>query len=160
MGGYVPYGTTPDDTTSYIGSIDEIRVWNFVRTQAQVQADYKKLLVGNETGLVSMSYSLVFSLILSIVSYLSNHLLLAYINFENANGCPSSYLAGYNFVDLTNTYNGTYVKPKLSFNLLLLTHTQLWVHRLYFRHVRRVFSAMDAIPVCPFTDNIFHISCH
>ena len=35
------------------GQIDEVRVWNVVRTQAQIQADMHSKLAGNETGLVA-----------------------------------------------------------------------------------------------------------
>ena len=35
------------------GKIDEVRVWNYVRTQAQIQADMHGELVGNEAGLVA-----------------------------------------------------------------------------------------------------------
>lgn len=34
------------------GGIDEVRIWNVVRTQAQIQADMDRALVGNEPGLV------------------------------------------------------------------------------------------------------------
>jgi hypothetical protein len=35
------------------GKIDEVRVWNVVRTQAQIQADMHRELAGNEAGLVA-----------------------------------------------------------------------------------------------------------
>jgi Concanavalin A-like lectin/glucanases superfamily/Carboxypeptidase regulatory-like domain/Dockerin type I domain len=35
------------------GKIDEVRVWNVVRTQAQIQADMHRELAGNESGLVA-----------------------------------------------------------------------------------------------------------
>lgn len=35
------------------GGVDEIRVWNVVRTQAEIQADMNRTLVGNEPGLVA-----------------------------------------------------------------------------------------------------------
>ncbi|MCW9681574.1 hypothetical protein FJR41_012355, partial [Dolichospermum planctonicum UHCC 0167] len=33
------------------GQIDDVRIWNVARTQAQIQANYNQQLVGNETGL-------------------------------------------------------------------------------------------------------------
>ena len=33
------------------GSLDDVRIWNVARTQAQIQANYNQQLVGNETGL-------------------------------------------------------------------------------------------------------------
>lgn len=39
-------------TNYYKGYIDELRVWNTYRTLEQIQANYKKELAGNESGLV------------------------------------------------------------------------------------------------------------
>ena len=54
-------GLTPPNTerVTLIGSptahgkIDEVRMWNVARTQAQIQANMNKTLVGNESGLVA-----------------------------------------------------------------------------------------------------------
>ncbi|GCL41923.1 beta strand repeat-containing protein [Dolichospermum planctonicum] len=35
----------------FAGQIDDVRIWNVARTQAQIQANYNQQLVGNETGL-------------------------------------------------------------------------------------------------------------
>ena len=55
----------PSDTKVYIGvrcwsgfgfldgKIDEVRVWNYVRTQTEIQEDMNSSLVGNESGLVA-----------------------------------------------------------------------------------------------------------
>jgi hypothetical protein len=37
---------------SFTGSIDEVRIWNIARTQAQIARDMSVRLVGNEPGLV------------------------------------------------------------------------------------------------------------
>jgi hypothetical protein len=37
---------------SFNGLIDEVRIWNISRTQAEIQADMNHILSGNETGLV------------------------------------------------------------------------------------------------------------
>ena len=37
----------------YDGLIDEVRIWNIARTEAQVAADYQKELSGSETGLIA-----------------------------------------------------------------------------------------------------------
>lgn len=37
----------------FIGLIDEVRIWNLVRTAAEIAANYNKELAGNEVGLVS-----------------------------------------------------------------------------------------------------------
>jgi hypothetical protein len=36
----------------FLGLIDEVRVWNTARTQAQIQANMNRTLTGNEPGLV------------------------------------------------------------------------------------------------------------
>jgi hypothetical protein len=38
------------------GKIDEVRVWNKVRTQAEIQASFNKKLTGNETGLYQFAF--------------------------------------------------------------------------------------------------------
>ena len=38
---------------NFIGSIDEVRIWNVARTQAEIQAALGIVLAGNETGLVA-----------------------------------------------------------------------------------------------------------
>ena len=52
---------TPSNNPIYIGTgytnyfnglIDEVRIWNKARTQAEIQADINRQLTGNETGLV------------------------------------------------------------------------------------------------------------
>lgn len=39
---------------SFQGNIDQVRVWNTVKTDAEILANYNKCLVGNETGLVML----------------------------------------------------------------------------------------------------------
>jgi len=39
-------------TGTYKGSIDEVRVWNYAKTEEEIQADMYKKLVGTEAGLV------------------------------------------------------------------------------------------------------------
>jgi Concanavalin A-like lectin/glucanases superfamily len=46
-------GTTNANGQFLIGSIDEARIWNVVRTQAEIQASMSIELAGTETGLVS-----------------------------------------------------------------------------------------------------------
>ncbi|GAB4568360.1 MAG: hypothetical protein Kow0047_21170 [Anaerolineae bacterium] len=38
--------------TSFDGLIDEVRIWNIARTQAEIQADMNRILNGDEPGLV------------------------------------------------------------------------------------------------------------
>jgi len=40
-------------TSSYMGNIDEVRIWNTTRTQAQIQANKDICMQGTETGLVA-----------------------------------------------------------------------------------------------------------
>jgi hypothetical protein len=37
---------------TYQGQLDEVRIWNKARTQAEIQSDFTKQLIGNESGLV------------------------------------------------------------------------------------------------------------
>jgi len=56
-------GISPDEATRYIGGkedggkflgkIDDVRMWNVVRSQDEIQANMNNTLVGNETGLVA-----------------------------------------------------------------------------------------------------------
>ena len=39
-------------TTSFIGQIDEVRIWNIARTEAEIHSDMNKQLNGDEPGLV------------------------------------------------------------------------------------------------------------
>jgi len=41
-----------DNTASFHGAIDELRIWNVARSQAQLQQDRSELLQGNEANLV------------------------------------------------------------------------------------------------------------
>eukprot|EP01136_Pigoraptor_vietnamica_P020073 Opistho-1_new@68443 len=40
-----------DDQQSFIGMFDELRIWSVARTQSEIQRDFGRELVGNETGL-------------------------------------------------------------------------------------------------------------
>jgi len=46
------YGGGADYIQFFNGQLDEVRLWNTTRTQAQIQANMYKTLQGNETGLV------------------------------------------------------------------------------------------------------------
>ena len=43
---------TDPSYTPFKGAIDEVRIWNVARTDADIQHDYERILQGNETGLV------------------------------------------------------------------------------------------------------------
>jgi hypothetical protein len=45
-------GKGVDNTASFHGAIDELRIWNVARSQAQLQQDRSELLQGNEANLV------------------------------------------------------------------------------------------------------------
>jgi hypothetical protein len=45
-------GRSLGDESYFQGSIDEVRIWNKARTEAEIQADFNRELTGNETGLV------------------------------------------------------------------------------------------------------------
>ncbi len=45
-------GRSNASTAHFDGAIDDVRIWNVARTQAQIQASMAATLVGNETGLV------------------------------------------------------------------------------------------------------------
>jgi alpha-tubulin suppressor-like RCC1 family protein len=46
------FGTYPPLTNSYIGHLDEVRIWNVARSQADLQADMGHGLTGSEPGLL------------------------------------------------------------------------------------------------------------
>ncbi|RTQ52109.1 T9SS type A sorting domain-containing protein [Hymenobacter gummosus] len=46
-------GQQPGFTEYYNGQADEIRLWNVARTEAQIQADYNKTVLGTQPGLVA-----------------------------------------------------------------------------------------------------------
>ncbi|TAG42581.1 MAG: BspA family leucine-rich repeat surface protein, partial [Cytophagia bacterium] len=46
-------GSRPDNGLPFNGQIDEVRVWNTMRTQAQIRASMCSKLIGNESGLVA-----------------------------------------------------------------------------------------------------------
>lgn len=46
-------GQQPGFSEYYNGQADEIRLWNVARTEAQVQADYNKTVLGTQPGLVA-----------------------------------------------------------------------------------------------------------
>jgi Ca2+-binding RTX toxin-like protein len=47
----VKIGRELNNYTPFAGQIDDVRIWNVARTQAQIQANYNQQLVGNEAGL-------------------------------------------------------------------------------------------------------------
>ena len=49
---YALIGSHPVNSNRFAGKIDEVRFWNIARTQAQIQANMNKELVGDESGLV------------------------------------------------------------------------------------------------------------
>ncbi|MCY7351585.1 MAG: LamG domain-containing protein, partial [Cytophagaceae bacterium] len=60
LSGYIPsrrawrVGESPfEDRRRFKGAIDELRIWNKPRTQAEIQRDMTALLEGNEPGLVA-----------------------------------------------------------------------------------------------------------
>jgi len=97
-----PYGGTLNigysNGDSFGGRMDDVHIWNVVRTQSQIQSDMITALVGNESGLVR--------------SY----------NFENPSVTPAGDNAAYTTVDdLTNNYDGNL------YNFLLNGATSNWV---------------------------------
>ncbi|QTA81634.1 Uncharacterized protein dnl_39760 [Desulfonema limicola] len=46
-------GTRTDINNEFPGKIDEVRIWNTARTQAEIQAGMNKILTGTETGLAA-----------------------------------------------------------------------------------------------------------
>lgn len=49
----VTLGANKEGSSDFVdGKIDEVRVWNIERTEAEIQQNYNKELVGNESGLV------------------------------------------------------------------------------------------------------------
>ena len=47
------FGSTCSTNQNFVGSLDELRIWNIARTQSQIQAAKNTELVGNETGLIT-----------------------------------------------------------------------------------------------------------
>ena len=46
LGGY------PDENAYFNGNFDELRIWNVAHSATEITANMKKILVGNEAGLV------------------------------------------------------------------------------------------------------------
>jgi hypothetical protein len=46
------FGGGSKQDLSFQGSMDDVRIWNKARTQAEIQADFNRELTGNETGLI------------------------------------------------------------------------------------------------------------
>ncbi|TAE73784.1 MAG: hypothetical protein EAZ85_06265, partial [Bacteroidetes bacterium] len=47
------FGSRPDNGFPFNGQIDEVKIWNTTRTQAEIQAKMCSKLIGNESGLVA-----------------------------------------------------------------------------------------------------------
>lgn len=45
--------TLSQNSESFMGSMDDVRIWNVARTQSQIQNNMNTELVGNETGLIA-----------------------------------------------------------------------------------------------------------
>lgn len=46
------FGSTPTYAYDFQGNLSDVRIWNYVRPQSEIQADMNTRLTGNETGLV------------------------------------------------------------------------------------------------------------
>jgi hypothetical protein len=44
--------TLTGETKPFLGDVDEVRIWNYARTQAEIQADQSRELTGLEPGLL------------------------------------------------------------------------------------------------------------
>lgn len=49
----VKIGRWSGSASSFLGNIDEVRIWNIARTDTEIASEYDFTLVGNETGLVA-----------------------------------------------------------------------------------------------------------
>ena len=49
---FVTIGTREDGDYNWIGGINEVRIWDTARSQAEVEADMNQMLSGNEDGLI------------------------------------------------------------------------------------------------------------
>lgn len=52
-GNALTLGNQPGYSEYYNGQLDEVRLWNVARSEAQVQADYNKTVLGTQPGLVA-----------------------------------------------------------------------------------------------------------
>jgi Concanavalin A-like lectin/glucanases superfamily len=50
--GTMNIGRNPINTEYWQGRIDEVRIWNYVRSASEISTNYLKPLVGNESGLI------------------------------------------------------------------------------------------------------------
>ena len=74
------------------GSIDELRIWNYVRTQSQIQATMNNPLTGSESGLV------------------------AYYNMKDGSGTSLADSSGSNTGSLNNMSDADWVDGNASFS--------------------------------------------
>lgn len=95
----IKIGKIQTSTNYFNGTLDDIRIWNFVRTQSQIQSTMNTELVGTESGLV------------------------AYYNFNQgiSNATNTGVSTLYNETSLLSTYNGT------MYNFALTGQTSNWV---------------------------------
>jgi|GEM_PF-870881 len=81
--GVMNFSGTVDSATHFNGQIDEVRIWNVARTQAEIQTTMNYPLVGNESGLV------------------------AYYNFDQTSGTNLPDLAGGDHNGTLQSFTGT-----------------------------------------------------
>ena len=88
-------------TTNFKGKLDEIRVWNIAKLDADVKKDFRRILNGNETGLVVTYHAdegagtALYDISKTINSYNGNHASFKGTGFTFSYTVPDASLLGY-----------------------------------------------------------------
>lgn len=122
LSGNMKIGQRMDATRHFDGAIDEVRVWNFAKTQAQIMSSMNGELCGNPTGLLAY-YTFNHGMangnngtVRTLIDYSGNNYNGSLINF-GLSGTTSNWVTGANLNigsrSLTLAVNscGSYVSP-------------------------------------------------
>jgi hypothetical protein len=103
-------GGRQQESQFFQGSIDDVRIWNKARTQAEIQADFNRELIGNETGLVSYwNFNSVNSNTVQDLS--SNHNNGTLVGAQSTTGFSTSLIINDTIYEPTETVNLTLSNP-------------------------------------------------
>ena len=98
------------DSSYFEGSIDDVRIWNKARTQAEIQADFNKELTGNESGLVGY-WNFNFINGNTVPDLSSNHNDGTLVGAQSTTGFSTSLIINDTLPETNETINLTLTNP-------------------------------------------------